>query len=184
MKDTFSRVMSSIIAVSLLMAVICSEINSRNIYKKLDILEEKVYNEEEEKEERSKAFSMPPQRIYMDEKKNEDYEYILRVLTTEGGHNYEVCVAVAQCLYNTCEKYDWEYTPAQIIELYQYAYPANFISEEALTAYDRIFLEGFVCTPVEDATIFYAPEYCHSAYHESQIFITEINGVRFFKECD
>lgn len=184
MEDTTSRALILVVAVVLVLCTIFAEIDDSMIRKRLDTLEEKVYNVEEEKEEKSKAFSMPPQRIYTDEEENADYEYIVRVLTTEGGYDYEVCLAVAQCLYNTCEKYDWEYTPAQIIEMYQYAYPSNFISEEALTAYKEIFLDGVVCTEVEDATIFYAHEYCHSAYHESQIFITEINGVRFFKECD
>jgi len=181
MKDIASRVMVLIVAVVLVLCTIFAEIDDSMIRKRLDTLEEKVYNVEEDN---SKAFAMPPQRIYEDEEANADYEYIVRVITTEGGYDHDICMAVTQCLYNTCEKYDWKYTPAQIIEMYQYAYPSSFISEEALDAYRQIFLEGIVCVGVGEATIFYAPKYCHSAYHESQIFVTEINGVRFFKERD
>ena len=176
MRDTASRIISVLTAIILLVSVLCSGIDNKIIRKRLDTLEEKVYNTD------TRAFASPVDYPYEDEEANVDYEYIVRVITTEGGYDREICLAVTQCLYNACEKYDWKYTPRQMLEMYHYAYPSNVISDEAMDAYYAIFVAGERYSAVQNATIFYAPKYCHSDYHESQIFITEINGVKFFEE--
>ena len=111
-----------------------------------------------------------------------DFELMCSVITAEGGTDKEVCLAVAQCLLNTCEKHGWRYDPTEMMEMYQYATPADWVSDEARDACVEVFLNGGTYSAVGDATLFYAPRYCDSEWHEQQDFVCEINGVRFFKE--
>lgn len=112
-----------------------------------------------------------------------DLEYVLRVLTAEGGSDDLMCGLVAQCLYNTCEKHGWTYTPAEMMRRYKYTSPATWVSAAAEKAYDEVFCSGVVYECVGNATVFYAPRYCGtSTFHESQRFVYEYGGVRFFEE--
>lgn len=111
-------------------------------------------------------------------------DYVLRVLTAEVGNDEALAYCVTQCLYNACEKYGWEYTPAEMLVKYQYTGPSDWISDVVRRAYDDIFQCGVTCTTVGDALYFYAPEYMDGKvpWHETQRFIVEVNGVRFFGE--
>lgn len=110
-------------------------------------------------------------------------DYVLRVLTAEVGSDEALAYCVTQCLFNACEKYGWEYTPAEMLVKYQYTGSASWISDAVRQAYDDIFLSGVTCTAVRDALYFYAPRYVSGTpWHESQRFIVEVNGVRFFGE--
>jgi hypothetical protein len=109
-------------------------------------------------------------------------DYVLRVITAEGGCDMAVCAGVTQCLFNACEKDGWVHTPKEMMIRYRWTGPASWISEEAERAYDEIFCSGVTYTAFGDATVFYAPAYCESAYHESQRFVCEAGGVRFFEE--
>jgi hypothetical protein len=111
-----------------------------------------------------------------------DEEYVLRVLTAEAGCDPVLCGCVAQCLYNACERYDWVYSPAEMLVKYQYTGPCDWVSAEAERAFDEVFCSGVTWDCVGKATVFYAPRYGGSAYHESQRFVVEIGGVRFFEE--
>ena len=113
-----------------------------------------------------------------------DEDYVLRVLTAEVGNDEALAYCVTQCLYNACEKYGWEYTPAEMLVKYKYTGPADWISDAVRQAYDDIFQCGVTCTTVGDALYFYAPEYMDGKvpWHETQRFIVEVNGVRFFGE--
>ena len=111
-----------------------------------------------------------------------EIDYVLRVLTAEAGTDEVLCGCVAQALYNACERYDWAYSPAEMMVKYQYTTPADWVSAEAERAWDEVFCSGVVWDCVGKATVFYAPAYCESAYHESQRFVVEISGVRFFEE--
>lgn len=108
--------------------------------------------------------------------------YVLCVLTAEAGGDRELCLAVTQCLWNACDGYGWAYSPAEVMWRYRYTYSLGWWSEEAEEAYRMIFEDGYVYEAVGEATLFYAPRYCESAWHESQDFVCEISGVRFFKE--
>lgn len=112
------------------------------------------------------------------------YEEVLifQILTHEGGGDQTVCNLVAQALYNACEKHNWQLSPIEIAYRYQYASPLSWYSKEAQNAYTDVFVFGKRFAEIGNATIFYAPAYCSSSYHESQIFVYEINGVRFFEE--
>lgn len=110
-------------------------------------------------------------------------DYVLRVITAEGGTDKAVCAGVTQALYNACEREGWKYTPKEIMRKYRYTGPAAWVSDEAAQAYDEIFGCGYTYSDFGNATVFYAPRYGWSAYHESQRFIIEVNGVRFFEEA-
>ncbi len=107
---------------------------------------------------------------------------IFQILTHEGGDDQIICNLVAQALYNTCEKYNWQLSPLEIAYRYQYASPLNWYSKEAQKAYTDVFIFRKQFAEIGNATIFYAPAYCSSSYHESQIFVYETHGVRFFEE--
>jgi hypothetical protein len=111
-----------------------------------------------------------------------DLEYVLRVLTAEAGSDELLCGCVAQCLYNACERYGWTLSPAEMMRKYQYTGPLTWHSEAAERAYDEVFCSGVTYDCVGKATVFYAPAYGASAYHESQRFVFEYGGVRFFEE--
>ena len=111
-----------------------------------------------------------------------DFELMCRVITAEGGTDREVCMGVAQALYNACEKHEWLYSPTEMLGKYRYTSPADWVSDEAKDACVEIFLNGNTYDPIGNSTVFYAPKYCDSLWHESQNFVCEINGVRFFSE--
>ncbi len=112
----------------------------------------------------------------------EEEIYVLRVITAEGGTDPDTCNYVTQALYNACAKYNWKYSPYEMIFRYKYARPYSWYSEEALTAYKNVFLHGVRYPEIGNATIFYAPEYCISDYHESQILVLDHHGVKYFEE--
>lgn len=111
-----------------------------------------------------------------------DEDYILRVITAEGGADQLVCNGVVQCLYNACQKDCWARSVTEILREYQYTAPAEWISEEARIAWDAVFLSGVTFVDFGEALYFYAPAYCESPWHESQRFVAEVGGVRFFEE--
>jgi len=112
-----------------------------------------------------------------------DRDYILKVLTHEGGTDPVLCGCIAQALFNTCEKYNWEITPKEAMIKYRWTEPLYWYSEEAERAFDEVFYSGVTWDCVGNATMFYAPKYCDGTpVHESQIFVAEVNGVRFFEE--
>ena len=109
-----------------------------------------------------------------------DEDYILRVLTAEAGNDEVLCGCVAQVLYNACVRECWEHSPDEVLVMYGYTGPASWISDAAVQAYDEVFCSGVKYTDVADALYFYAPTYCTSEWHESQRFVCEVSGVRFF----
>lgn len=113
---------------------------------------------------------------------NFDFEGLCRIITAEGGHDYTVCHAVATACYNAYNSLGGELDPAEVCKEYQYAAPATFITDEARGACKAVFVDGQRCNEIGKSTIFYNPLYGWSNYHESQRFVVELNGVRFFEE--
>lgn len=107
---------------------------------------------------------------------------LFRIITHEGGTDQTACYLVTQALYNACKKYNWQLSPLEMAYRYQYASPLEWHSKEAQKAYEDIFINGLVFSEIGNATVFYAPAYCSSSYHESQIFVYETHGIRFFEE--
>ena len=97
------------------------------------------------------------------------------------GEPLEGQVAVCQCIYNACIKDGL--TPPEVIEEYGYttdrAEPTESVKEAVATVFDRA--RGV--TP-ERILYFYAPALTESEWHETQSFVMEIGGHRFFKEAE
>lgn len=131
-----------------------------------------------ESEHIEEAIAKLPKKRY---ELTEDELYLLCgvVMAEAGGESYEGKMAVAQCLLNGCERSGIR--PAQAVVDYQYAKPNYSYTDECWEAVTAVFYEGQTVT---DETIlwFYAPARCTSRWHESQKFVTEIGGHRFFAE--
>ena len=93
-----------------------------------------------------------------------------------GGESYEGKLWVATCLRNAMEK---DNLPAEQVRIdYQYAGWSESVSEDTKNAVKEVFVFG---NKMHDSVLwFYAPEWCESEWHESQQFVAEIGGHRFF----
>lgn len=113
-----------------------------------------------------------------------DATYVINIITAEaGGDGIDQCLAVAQCIYNAQKFLEFEYTPEEICEKYKYCKPAKEPVQDAVDAFIQIFIDNEFYEDVEDATVMYNPTICgQSKFHESQIYVTTINDVRYFKE--
>ena len=93
-----------------------------------------------------------------------------------GGESYEGKLWVATCLRNAMEKDDL--SAEQVRISYQYAGWSEKVSEDTKNAVKEVFISG---NKMHDSVLwFYAPEWCESEWHESQQFVAEIGGHRFF----
>ena len=90
---------------------------------------------------------------------------------------YEGKMAVAQTILNNCERSNGR--PADVA--WMYADPRHTWSDEVWQAVTAVFHEGQTVTD-ELILWFYNPALCVSEWHESQMFVTEIGGHRFFAE--
>lgn len=110
--------------------------------------------------------------------------YVINIITAEaGGDGLDQCLAVAQCIYNAQKFLEFEYTPEEICEKYKYCKPAKEPVQDAIDAFIQIFIENDFYEGVGESTIMYNPTICgRSKYHESQIYVTTINEVKYFKE--
>lgn len=96
------------------------------------------------------------------------------------GEPYEGQMAVAQCILNACLKDGIR--PPEAIRRYGYAKPCSDLTPSVVRAVSAVFDKGETVTD-EPILYFYAPALCTSSFHESQIFVMEIGGHRFFKEA-
>lgn len=94
------------------------------------------------------------------------------------GEPYEGQMAVAQCILNACIRDGIR--PPEAIKRYGYAAPCTGLTPSVMRAVRAVFDDGETVTD-EPILYFYAPALCYSSFHESQIFVMEIGGHRFFK---
>jgi N-acetylmuramoyl-L-alanine amidase len=92
---------------------------------------------------------------------------------------YDGKMAVAQTILNNCERNNRR--PADIA--WMYADPRHTWSDEVWQAVSAVFFEGHTVTD-ELIMWFYNPALCVSEWHESQRFVMEIGGHRFFSEVE
>lgn len=85
---------------------------------------------------------------------------------------------VAQCIRNACELDGVR--PAEVVTHYQYSPKRPEPSDLVRASVAVIFDEGLSFTDPE-TMYFYAPDRVDSAWHESQEFVVEVGGHRFFK---
>lgn len=111
---------------------------------------------------------------------SEERTLIEKVVSAESrGEPYEGQVAVAQCILNGCLKEGLR--PAEVLKKYHYTKarvtPTDSVRKAVAAVFDRG--EGVTDEPI---IYFYNPHICVSEFHESQIFVIEIQNHRFFKE--
>ena len=101
------------------------------------------------------------------------------VMGEAGGESYEGQMLVAQCLLNACLKDGLQ--PSEVRSKYQYAGWNESPSDSVSNAVSAVFENGEVITS-EPILYFYAPKYCSGSWHETQRFVLEHGGHRFFAE--
>lgn len=110
----------------------------------------------------------------------EERTLIEQVVSAESrGEPYDGQVAVAQCILNACMKDNLR--PEDVLKKYHYTTarvePTSSVRAAVTAVFDRG--EGVTDEPI---IYFYNPNLCESEFHESQIFVIEIQNHRFFKE--
>ena len=101
------------------------------------------------------------------------------VMREAEGESYEGKMAVAQCILNQCE---YENTrPAGVA--WKFASPCESWSGEVLEAVTAVFHEGQTVT-TENILWFYAPAKSAGTFHNTQRFVMEIGGHRFYAEAE
>ena len=96
-----------------------------------------------------------------------------------GGECYEGQVLVAQCILNAAEKLGQQ--PSEAVVTLRYAKGRPEPTQSVRDAVAAVFDRGETITD-EPILYFYAPARTTSEWHESQIFVTEVGGHRFFAE--
>lgn len=92
---------------------------------------------------------------------------------------YEGQVGVAQCILNACLKDGIQ--PSEVRTKYKYSGWHEEPSESVKKAVSAVFDDGYKVTD-EYILYFYAPKYAKGKWHETQDFVMEIGGHRFFAE--
>lgn len=115
--------------------------------------------------------------FYLSEKERYIVECV--VMGEAGGESYEGQVLVAQCILNGCLKEDVQ--PSKLRKMYKYSGYKTNVTESVKKAVREVFDNGYKITD-EPILYFYAPKRCNGKWHETQCFVIEVGGHRFFKE--
>lgn len=111
---------------------------------------------------------------------DEERQIVERIVMGEsGGESYEGQVLVAQCILNACLKDNIQ--PSEVRTKYGYSGWNEEPNESVKKAVSAVFDDGYKVTD-ESVLYFYAPEVITSNWHETQKFVTEVGGHRFFAE--
>ena len=129
-----------------------------------------------ENEKRASAY------FYLTDYERTVVEYI--VAGEAGYESYEGKWAVAQCILNGCLRNGAQ--PSEVKTAYKYSgWKTNLKSEspedwvEVQEVVSRVFDYGEMC--VDDFILwFYAPKYSRGGWHNTQRFVTQIGGHRFY----
>ena len=101
------------------------------------------------------------------------------VMGESGSESYEGQILVAQCIVNACLKDGLQ--PSEVRTKYKYSGWRENPSESVKDAVSSVFDDG--CRLVEECILyFYAPKYSKGSWHETQQFVIEVGGHRFFAE--
>ena len=112
-----------------------------------------------------------------EESKEKDRETLWHIVQGEaGGESYDGKLWVATCLLNAMRKNDMSAEEVRVA--YQYSGWAETVSDDTKKAVSQVF--DFGDTTHDSVLWFYAPKWCDSEWHESQNFVAEIGGHRFF----
>lgn len=107
-------------------------------------------------------------------------DVIERVVMAEaGGEGYEGQKLIAKCILNSAEKLN--ILPSEVVVVLQYTKARPEPSDEVRQAVSAVFDIGE--RVIDDLIMyFYNPDKCESVWHETQIFVVEHGGHRFFSE--
>lgn len=96
-----------------------------------------------------------------------------------GGECYEGQMLVAQCILNASEKTGQR--PPEAVKTFSYTRNRPEPTQSVEDAVAAVFDDGEAVTD-ELVLYFYNPALVRSDFHESQIFVIEVGGHRFFAE--
>ena len=103
------------------------------------------------------------------------------VMGESGGEPYDGQVLVAQCILNACRKEG--ILPSEVRVEYKYSGWNEQPTDSVKQAVSAVFDDGYTVTD-EPILYFYAPRWCNSKWHETQRFVIEVGGHRFFTEWE
>ena len=101
------------------------------------------------------------------------------VMAEAGGESFEGQMLVAQCILNACEKTGTQ--PSEVVVTFKYAPARPEPTDSVREAVAAVFDAGEFITD-EPVMFFYNPAKVTSTWHESQTFVIEVGGHRFFAE--
>lgn len=101
------------------------------------------------------------------------------VMGESGAEPYDGQILVAQCILNACLKDGLQ--PSQVKKQYGYYGWHNSPSESVKDAVSAVFDNGYKITD-ELILYFYAPKYSSGSWHETQKFVIQVGGHKFFAE--
>lgn len=119
----------------------------------------------------------PTVRFYLSASERDTVERV--VMAEAGGESFEGQMLVAQCILNAAEKEGVQ--PSEAVVIYSYTSNRPDPTQSVKDAVAAVFDRGEVAI---DAPVmyFYNPALVTSDWHESQIFVAEVGGHRFFAE--
>lgn len=109
---------------------------------------------------------------------------LAKIISAEGGEDYDTCWYVATCLMTAQLKTGLRFTPTEVADMQRFADPADTYTEEAYNACVEVFLRGNRATEVKDATVFHCLGRGNTNYHDGELceWVTEHNGVDYYTE--
>ena len=144
------------------------ETNEVETIELIEITETKIVDESEQSIEIEPLF-------YLSDYEREFAECM--VMGEAGNQSYEGQVLVSQCLLNACLKEGLQ--PSEIKTEYKYSGWHENPSDSVKNAVSAVFDDGYKITE-EFILYFYAPKHSKGKWHETQRFIIEEGGHRFF----
>lgn len=109
---------------------------------------------------------------------------LAKIISAEGGEDYDTCWYVATCLMTAQLKTGLRFTPAEVADMQRFADPADTYTEEAYNACVEVFLRGNRAPEVKDATVFHCLGRGNTNYHDGALceWVAEHNGVDYYTE--
>lgn len=109
---------------------------------------------------------------------------LAKIISAEGGEDYDTCWYVATCLMTAQLKTGLRFTPTEVADMQRFAYPADTYTEAAYNACVEVFLRGNRAPEVKDATVFHCLGRGNTNYHDGELceWVTEHNGVDYYTE--
>ena len=109
---------------------------------------------------------------------------LAKIISAEGGEDYDTCWYVATCLMTAQLKTGLRFTPTEVADMQRFADPADTYTEEAYDACVEVFLRGNRAPEVKDATVFHCLGRGNTNYHDGELceWVVEHNGVDYYTE--